>query len=71
MFNFLLRSFYMTQETKQKDGYETTLTSNEAETFFWVCRRKINPKTGKGWQAGKNLFRGEDKAKAFRAFLYA
>lgn len=61
----------MTDEIKQKDGYETHISSNSQGTYFWVVRRKINPKTGKGWQAGKSLYRGEDKAKAFRAFLYA
>lgn len=56
------------KELRQKDGYEFSISNHDG--WFHVRRKKINPKTGKGWQAGVCLYAGEDKAIAFRAWLY-
>ena len=56
------------KEFRKKDGYEYTISDHNGH--FHVRRKKINPKTGQGWQAGICLYAGSDKAIAFRAWLY-
>ncbi len=45
-----------------KNGYEHVTWVGATDDYAHYCRYKVNPKTGKGWQASKNdkFFRGEN-----------
>lgn len=60
----------MEKETIQKNGYEYTFTDNGVGMFYATVK-KINPKTGKGWQSGKVLYNGTNKLIAMRTWLYS
>ena len=58
----------MTKRTTKIVGKREISWAVDGFGRYWVESKPVNPKTGKGWQAGKYLYRGVDPVAALREF---